>query len=363
MATPMTPDQFLAALRAEGLTVREVGSWRTWNRNHKGAWGPINGSILHHTAGREAGSTEFCRVGMADLPGPLCHVVIHKDGTVDLISAGRSNHAGGGDPDVLQAVIDERYNDAPPRPRYGNANGVDGNAHFYGAECVNMGDGKDPWPTVQVDAMVRFCAAVSRHYDWTEKSGIAHREWSSDKPDPAGPGMPSMPTMRAKIAERLAHPASWNPTTAPDPTTGTPMSDPNLSVLLRTEDTVLVKDQPKQIYWTGENADTGNEHGESGKTVLDGGRYTATLNLRLTGLGENEVVELAPVEEDGNGNFVGAGAPHEIEGRGNPALPVQVNVTVTGRVYGRLSFQLTSRTTSWVTVTDAQLVMLSWPTA
>jgi len=365
MAVPMTPDEFLNALRAEGLNVREVGTWRTWNRNHKGAWGGINGSMLHHTAGRESGSTEFCRTGMSDLPGPLCHVVIHKDGTVDLISAGRSNHAGGGDPDVLQAVTDERYNDAPPRPRYGNSNGVDGNAHFYGAECVNLGDGKDPWPAVQVDAMVRFCAAVSRHYGWTEKSCIAHREWSSDKPDPAGPGMPSMPAVRAKIAERLVHPAGWNPGATPAPVpAGTPMTDPNLSVLSRTEDITLVKDVETTIYWTGENTDEGNEHGAGGKTVLDGGKYVATLSFRIVGLGENETVWIYPAEEDQTGTFAGAGFMHEIEGRGNPALPVQVNVTITGRVYNRLSFRLkTGSSASGITVTDAQLVMLSWPAA
>jgi len=109
MAVPMTPDQFLAALRAEGLTVVEVGSWRTHNRNHKGSWGPVHGSMLHHTGSKgEASTVELCRTGYAGLPGPLSQVVIGKSGKVYLLSAGRCNHAGGGDPNVLQAVIDER---------------------------------------------------------------------------------------------------------------------------------------------------------------------------------------------------------------------------------------------------------------
>ncbi len=39
MAPPMSASAFLRALRAEGLTVVEVGDWRDHNRNHKGPWG------------------------------------------------------------------------------------------------------------------------------------------------------------------------------------------------------------------------------------------------------------------------------------------------------------------------------------
>ncbi|MGV9506803.1 N-acetylmuramoyl-L-alanine amidase, partial [Streptomyces tendae] len=34
MATPMSASSFLKALKAEGLTVVEVGDWREHNRNH-----------------------------------------------------------------------------------------------------------------------------------------------------------------------------------------------------------------------------------------------------------------------------------------------------------------------------------------
>ncbi len=106
---PLTPDRLLATLRAEGATVVEYGSWRTHSRASHGAWGPINGAMIHHTASSGTdGSVRMCHDGYASLPGPLCHGVIAKDGTVYLISAGRANHAGGGDPSVLRAVIGER---------------------------------------------------------------------------------------------------------------------------------------------------------------------------------------------------------------------------------------------------------------
>lgn len=221
MAVPLTPDKLVAALRAEGVTVVEVPGWRTNNRNHKGPWGPVHGSMLHHTVtGPKVDGVTLCFNGHSTLPGPLCHGVIRRDGSVHLVGNGRANHAGGGDPDVLAAVTAENYGVRPPAPNEhdGSAGAVDGNRAFYGWECENEGDGEDPWPAVQVEAMVRVSAALSRAHQWTEESTIGHLEWSDWKSDPKGPdNVVSMPGLRARIADRLAHPANWNPSTAPKP--------------------------------------------------------------------------------------------------------------------------------------------------
>ncbi|MBT2376670.1 N-acetylmuramoyl-L-alanine amidase [Streptomyces sp. ISL-111] len=203
MATPLTADRLLAALRAEGVTVVEHPGWRTHHRNHKGVWGPVNGVMIHHTVSSgSAASVALCRDGYASLPGPLCHGVIDKAGTVHLISAGRANHAGGGDPAVLARVVAEDYGDRPPAPRAhdGSAGAVDGNARFYGFECVNLGDGKDPWPAAQLEAIGRASAAVCRAHGWSARSVIGHAEWSAAKIDPRGFTMPSM---RTRVATRL----------------------------------------------------------------------------------------------------------------------------------------------------------------
>lgn len=142
MAPPMSADRFLKALKDEGVTVVEVGSWRSHNRNSKGAWGPVNGVMIHHTVtSGSARTVDICRNGYSGLPGPLCHGVITKDGRVHLVGYGRANHAGLGDDDVLAAVIAERASYPPV-----NEANTDGNARFYGFECENLGDGKDPGP-------------------------------------------------------------------------------------------------------------------------------------------------------------------------------------------------------------------------
>lgn len=364
MATPLTADAFVNALRAEGCRVVTVGSWRTHNRGTRGdGWGPVNGVIMHHTVSKgDQSSVDLCYDGYSGLPGPLCHGVIGKDGTVYVISVGRSNHAGGGDPNVLRAVIDERYTDRPPVPQVGNTGGVDGNARFYGFECVNLGDGKDPWPAAQVEAMVRAGAALSRAYGWTEKSVIAHREWSKDKSDPVGPGMPTMPTFRGKIKERLAHPAGWNPSTPTPPTTGTPMTAPARSLLRRTEDLTLLHGIPQTIYWTTEYPDDANGHSEGGKTVGSNIRYNAVVNLRLAGLDAGEYVEVYAAEEDANGNLLGESEiRHQLDGRMEGFHPVAKSAPVIGSVANRLVFRIVAFAQGPVTVQEAWLSMQSWP--
>jgi hypothetical protein len=366
MATPLTPDQIVRALKAEGVSLTEFESWRVHNRNHKGAWGPVNGVMIHHTVSSgELASVELCYNGYDSLPGPLCQSVIGKSGQVYMTANGRANHAGGGSPDVLAAVTDERYNDRPPATRHhdGSPGAVDGNARFYGAECVNLGDGKDPWPDKQVDAVVRWATAICRAHGWSAKSVIGHKEWSDWKSDPRGPGtVVDMTVLRAKIAERLAHPPSWNPATTTAPTTGTTVTKPNRSHLKRFEEMNLEENVPAAIYWTTEYPDDANGHGEGGKTVGSNITYDATVNLTLLGLGEDHFVEVYAAEEDANGVLLGESAMRtQVWGKREGFHPVRVSVPVSGYVGNRLSFRIVSRASSLVTVEEAELYMHSWP--
>ncbi|MFJ3537066.1 N-acetylmuramoyl-L-alanine amidase [Streptomyces sp. NPDC090109] len=215
MANPLSADRFLAALRAEGCTVVEHSGWRTHTRTSSGRpWGPVHGVVIHHTVSKGTDATvRICRDGYVGLPGPLCHGVIAKDGTIHLVGYGRTNHAGGGDPDVLAAVTDESYGTRPPAPNVGNTDGTDGNRAFYGFECENLGDGVDPWPAAQLDAIERAGAALCRAHGWSSKSVIGHLEWSDDKNDPRGFRMPDM---RTWVAIRLAR-TPGNPAPTPTP--------------------------------------------------------------------------------------------------------------------------------------------------
>ncbi|GHH87794.1 N-acetylmuramoyl-L-alanine amidase [Streptomyces capitiformicae] len=208
MATPMTAAAFTQALLDEGVHVVEVGDWETHNRNHMGPWGPTHGVMIHHTvtSGSER-TVEICRKGYSGLPGPLCHGVITKDGKVHLVGWGRANHAGLGDPDVLTAV---RAESALPTD---NEATTDGNRHFYGFECENLGDGRDPWPDEQLAAIEKVSAAICRVHSWSAARVIRHLDWQPGKVDPRGI---DWTLMRERIAKRLGEKPSVP--TLPKPT-------------------------------------------------------------------------------------------------------------------------------------------------
>jgi hypothetical protein len=210
MATPPSAGTFLDLLRAEGLDVVEVGDWEHHNRNHKGPWGPVHGVMIHHTVTKGTANTVgMVRDGYADLPGPLCHGMIAKDGRVHLVGYGRANHAGLGDADVLRAIIAEK---APPIDDQAN---TDGNRYFYGFECENLGDGHDPWPEAQLLAIERAAAALCRHHGWSARSALRHLDWQPGKIDPRGPGM-DWASMLARIAKRLGTRPPTTPLPAPN---------------------------------------------------------------------------------------------------------------------------------------------------
>jgi hypothetical protein len=165
--------------------------------------------MIHHTvtSGTEA-SVNLCYNGYSGLPGPLCHGVIDKKGHIHLVGNGRANHAGLGDGDVLRAVINETGLPSD------NEADTDGNRHFYGFECVNLGDGKDPWPEAQKEAIEKAAAAICRHHGWSERSVIGHKEWQPGKQDPRGF---TMDGMRRRVADRLKGGGGGGTDPAPKP--------------------------------------------------------------------------------------------------------------------------------------------------
>src|SRR3546814_11425389 len=110
MAPPLGYSKFIAALKDEGLKVIEHKtdgkSPQYHNRNHKAAWGPVHGVMLHHTVTKGHDNTvSICRTGYSTLPGPLCHAVIRQKGEILLVGYRRPNQPCHGDVHELAAVI------------------------------------------------------------------------------------------------------------------------------------------------------------------------------------------------------------------------------------------------------------------
>lgn len=206
--TPMTPTQWLAALEAEGVDVAQPYSgWRDHERDDETgkAFGPVNGVVVHHTAGRN--SLALCYNGTSSLPGPLCHTHLSKTAVASMLSAGRANHAGSFAQNAHNAVLAE----SPVHPYPDSAEPVDGNDHYYGIEIENLGDGEDPYPLVQYRAAVKWATAICRFHGWSQDSVIGHKEGTRRKIDPKGPveggALFTMDRFRTHVKEALALPA------------------------------------------------------------------------------------------------------------------------------------------------------------
>jgi hypothetical protein len=262
MATPMTADQFLAALKAEGVHILEYVTWKTYNRNGHGGWGPMNGVMIHHTGGMFPGDESVVWSGRRDLPGPLAHGYLAKTGVVTMTANGRANHAGGGSPAVLAAVVAEAATLPATHYHEGSSGAADGNAHFYGLEISNLGNGKDPYPAAQYDAAVRWAAAICRFHGWSAKSVIGHKEWSDWKSDPSF----SMNIFRASVGEALAlKPGAWHsaPGTIPTTPKGTTVTNAdNEALLARKVDDPTTSDN-SQVSLLGMLWDTGMHAGRA----------------------------------------------------------------------------------------------------
>lgn len=209
MATPLTATQLKDALKKWGVPFKEVSGWTTRGRDAATGkpFGPVHGFVWHHTgadtkdaAGYAAGTLTK---GLSTLPGPLCHIGLAPDGTAYLVSIHRANHAGGGDPVVLDKVISENYSGVL-KPTKGNSNGVDGNDPFYGMEI--MYSGSHGMTASQYTSALKISAAILDAHGWTAKSVIGHGEWSSDKWDPgyAPNKMMDMNAVRNDIADVLS---------------------------------------------------------------------------------------------------------------------------------------------------------------
>jgi hypothetical protein len=175
----MSSSQIVAQLKKWNVKYKTYKSWSTHNRNSKGAWGPVNGFIWHHTGSDSTDQRNLLYNGISGLPGPLSHFGIAQDGTVWLIGWGRANHAGLGDDDVLRAVVAENYGKYPP---VDNETNTDGNSRFYGVEIWYSGSHK--MTNAQYDSALKLSAAILDFHKWSEKSVIAHGEWQPGKWDP-----------------------------------------------------------------------------------------------------------------------------------------------------------------------------------
>lgn len=141
-----------SALRDAGLRVEEVPGWERAGRPR--AFEP-EAVLMHHTAFRATAADphpalETVVQGRPGLRGPLCHVLVDRDGVCHVVAAGRANHAGeaidsgpvpGGDGNTSYVGIEIDY--APQEPYSQQPNAAQGEAAVAAAAAILARLGQD----------------------------------------------------------------------------------------------------------------------------------------------------------------------------------------------------------------------------
>ena len=149
------------AVKNAGVKYKKVSGWAS--RGH-GTMGSITSVICHHTAGPKSGNSPSLNVvayGRPGLSGPLAQLFLARDGTVYLVAAGISYHAG--------RVSSNRY----------------ANSHAIGIEAEATG--LDSWPSHQIDAYAKLCKALCKEFGLSISRVRGHKEVAvprGRKPDP-----------------------------------------------------------------------------------------------------------------------------------------------------------------------------------
>lgn len=228
------------AARMTGYPVVEVGGWRT--RGH-GGMRVVDGVVPHHTADGSTGdypSLRIVRDGRAGLAGPLSQFGLGRTGTIYVIAAGQSWHAGAS----------------------AWAGFWDLNDEFLGIEAESVGTRND-WTAAQRDCYPRLCAALLHFMRRGVDRLGAHKEVCRPQGRKIDPAYWDMDGMRAEVGRYLAHPPMINRYWKEDDVTLSDAQDKRLAII---EKQVASMHHQLTTRWNNPGPPEGPGHG----TLVEG---------------------------------------------------------------------------------------------
>ena len=189
----------LQALERFGIDYLVVQGWETRGNL---PFDPI-GILIHHTASDDTRLSTIVdgvnQGGGVYVPGPLVQGYIEdRPANACWVVAGRrANHAGVGDPDVLDRMAADLPIQFPPGP---DQAGTGANTKLEGVELEGNGPEDFIAGTYVYETAVKYAAAICWWYGWNPYTRCAgHKEWTRRKVDPAF----NMDTFRAAVAATI----------------------------------------------------------------------------------------------------------------------------------------------------------------
>jgi hypothetical protein len=161
-------------LRDTGLTVRAATGWGT--RTAGGDRTETVGIVNHWDAILNRSPSVDYYISGNRFGNLIYHIVIRRDGLVDLLGQRVAWHAGQGSPLVLDDLRARRV------PRSPGPDGISGNSYTFGV-CINYHPDEGPVPQAQYEALVKVNAVLVDHFGLSVNQVIDHRAWTTRKID------------------------------------------------------------------------------------------------------------------------------------------------------------------------------------
>ncbi len=128
---------------------------------------------------RPSPALKIVRDGRPDVSGPLSQLHVSWRGRTTVIASGRANHAGLGDPAVLEALRVGR--DVAKLPKVKKST-VGSGGRLIGVEVEHPGDAT-PYPAAVLAELARIDFNLRRFYGWqaVPYRSIDHARWAPDR--------------------------------------------------------------------------------------------------------------------------------------------------------------------------------------
>ncbi len=164
----------LTELEAAGLKVRPFSNWDT--NTNKGRDRRQTVGIVNHWDAIKGTPSPRYYVHDNKYKANIYHIVVRRDGLVDLLSQRYVYHAGRGSLRVLAALRKGRI---PSKPRL---NIIVGNAYLFSVS-VNYHPDEGSMGSLQFETLIKVNQVLLKHFELTSSQIIDHKGWTNRKRD------------------------------------------------------------------------------------------------------------------------------------------------------------------------------------
>jgi hypothetical protein len=171
------PNSLIKAAKAAGVDHEVDSTWLDVDPYGK-SFKPV-GVVWHHTACNPLATGNMPSLNWCRNPGKFagksraCHIVVGRDGKMQIIAGGGAYHAGAGGPLRVNGTAIPK--DLGNRFLIGIEIEASSTTKINKKNRVTPKHGMNP---AQFDAVAKFCAALFDELGWDTEAAIRHRDWA-----------------------------------------------------------------------------------------------------------------------------------------------------------------------------------------